>query len=115
MDGLYDARLHELLSKYEGNFQMEIDMDGLSEPVMMNSTHKMILGGRFLELRQKGAMIGMDYESVFTIGFNTIDQTFSMTTITNMGTGTPALQGKWNVDKSYFQTEDKCQTNHSFY
>ena len=75
---------------------MEIEMNGLSEPILINSSHKMVLGGRFLELKQKGKMMGMDYESVYTIGYNTIDSTISMTTITNMGTGTLALNGEWN-------------------
>ncbi|NVJ45796.1 MAG: DUF1579 family protein [Cytophagia bacterium] len=88
--------IHELFSKYEGEFQMEIEMNGLNEPVLISSSHKMILGGRFLELKQKGKMMGMDYESIYTIGYNTIDSTISMTTITNMGTGTLALQGEWN-------------------
>lgn len=87
---------HDMLSVYVREFQMEIEMNGLNEPVVMNSSHQMILGGRFLELRQNGQMMGMDYESIYTIGFNTIDSTFSMTTITNMGTGTLALQGKWD-------------------
>ncbi|HET8886397.1 MAG TPA: DUF1579 family protein [Salinimicrobium sp.] len=90
------STMHELLSTYEGEFQMEIEMDGLNEPMVISSTHKMILGGRFLELKQKGKMMGMDYESIYTIGYNTIDSTFTMTTITNMGTGTLTLQGKWN-------------------
>lgn len=92
------SRMHEILSKYQGEFQMEVEMAGLSEPVMINSIHSMILGGRFLELKQNGKMMGMDYESIYTIGYNTIDDTFSMTTITNMGTGTLALQGKWNEE-----------------
>ena len=92
------SSMHELLSKYVGEFQMEIEMSGLNEPVLISSSHRMILGGRFLELKQKGKMMGMDYESIYTIGFNTIDHSFSMTTITNMGTGTLALQGKWNEE-----------------
>lgn len=92
------SSIHELLSKYESEFQMEIEMSGLTEPVIIHSSHKMILGGRFLELKQKGEMMGMDYESTYTIGYNTIDQTFSMTTITNMGTGTLALQGQWSEE-----------------
>lgn len=90
------SSIHELFTKYEGEFQMEIEMNGLSEPVIISSSHKMILGGRFLELKQKGKLMGMDYKSIYTIGYNTIDSTISMTTITNMGTGTLALQGEWN-------------------
>lgn len=92
------SSLHETLAQFEGDFQMEIEMNGLKEPVVMSSSHKMILGGRFLELKQKGIMMGMDYESIYTIGFNTIDSTMSMTTITNMGTGTLVLQGEWNEE-----------------
>lgn len=90
------SSVHELFSRYEGEFQMEMEMNGLKEPVLIGSSHKMILGGRFLELKQKGNMIGMEYESIYTVGFNTIDSTISMTTITNMGTGTLALHGEWN-------------------
>lgn len=90
------SSIHELFAKYEGEFQMEIEMNGLNEPTPISSSHKMILGGRFLELKQKGKMMGMDYESIYTIGYNTIGNTVSMTTITNMGTGTLALQGEWN-------------------
>ena len=90
------SSIHELLSKYEGKFQMQIGMAGLNEPLVMSSFHKMILGGRFLELRQQGEMMGMEYESIYTIGYNTIDHTFSMTTIANMGTRTLALQGEWD-------------------
>lgn len=39
-------------------------------------------------------MIAMDYEALCTIGYNTSDQTFSMITLSNMGTGTLFLQGK---------------------
>ena len=90
------SSIHELFTKYEGEFQMEIEMNELNEPVLISSSHKMILGGRFLELKQNGKMMGMDYESIYTIGYNTIDSTISMTTITNMRTGTLALKGEWN-------------------
>ena len=38
----------------------------------------------------------MAYESVMTLGFNTIDKKMALTTITNMGTGTLALFGNWD-------------------
>ncbi|WP_108423413.1 DUF1579 family protein [Flagellimonas amoyensis] len=90
------SSIHESFAKYEGEFQMEIEMNGLNEPMVISSSHAMILGGRFLELKQKGKMMGMDYESIFTIGHNTIDGSISMTTLTNMGTGTLALNGEWD-------------------
>ena len=85
--------VHELLSTYSGAFYMEVTMMG-QEPIKIESQNEMILGGRFLTMAQKGTMMGMVYESQFTIGYNTIDHTLSMTTLTNMGTGTLYLTGK---------------------
>jgi hypothetical protein len=90
--------IHCLLEKYEGDFQMEISMDmgGEKSKMIVDSQHSMLLGGRFLELKQKGKMMEMDYESIMTIGFNNSDKKFSLTTITNMGTGTLSLYGDWD-------------------
>jgi hypothetical protein len=92
--------MHKMLGLYEGNFDMEITMsrgEG-NPPLVINipSSHQMLLGGRFLEMKQKGDMMGMAYEATMTIGYNTIDQKFAMTTITNMGTGTLSLFGDWD-------------------
>jgi hypothetical protein len=92
--------MHKMLGLYEGNFNMEITMSRGEEnpPLVINipSSHQMLLGGRFLEMKQKGDMMGMAYEATMTIGYNTIDQKFAMTTITNMGTGTLSLFGDWD-------------------
>lgn len=97
------SSVHTLLKQYEGSFKMDISMymgDG-KEPtiITVNSKHIMLLGGRFLELKQQGNMMGMDYESIITLGFNNIDKKFALTTITTMGTATLSLSGNWN-DKS---------------
>ncbi|MBK9257865.1 MAG: DUF1579 family protein [Saprospiraceae bacterium] len=92
--------IHTLIGQYTGDFDMEIAMsrgEG-KNPIVINipSTHQMILGARFLEMKQKGDMMGMAYESFMTLGFNTIDKKMALTTITNMGTGTLALFGNWD-------------------
>ena len=93
------SEVHQGLSQYTGNFTMEIAMsiETGKEPtiIVVNSEHKMLLGGRFLEMKQQGVMMGMDYQSIMTIGFNNIDRQMSLTTITNMGTGTLSLIGEW--------------------
>ena len=93
------SKVHQRLSQFTGNFTMEIAMsiETGKEPtiIVVNSEHKMLLGGRFLEMKQQGVMIGMDYQSIMTIGFNNIDRQMSLTTITNMGTGTLSLIGEW--------------------
>jgi hypothetical protein len=95
--------IHKMLGEYTGEFRMEISMwmtaGKAPEIVTVNSTNKMILGSRFLEMTQTGNMMEMDYQSVSTIGYNTINKSFSLTTLTNMGTGTLYLQGFWNEKK----------------
>lgn len=97
------SRVHSLFAEYTGDFKMEITMSMGEEKepsiITVDSEHTMLLGGRFLETKQKGTMMGMDYQSVITMGFNNTDQQFAMTTITNMGTGTLSLFGNWD-DKS---------------
>lgn len=92
------SKMHQMLEKYVGNFEMEISMDmgGQKNQFMVDSQHAMHLGGRFLELKQKGSMMGMDYEATTIIGFNNSERQFALTTITNMGTGTLSLFGPWD-------------------
>ena len=96
------SNVHTLFSKYVGDFKMEITMsmgEG-KEPsiITVQSEHKMLLGGRFLEMKQEGTMMGMEYKSILTIGFNNTDKKFALTTITNMGTGTLSLFGEWDEE-----------------
>ena len=63
------SNVHTLLAQYTGSFKMEITMsmgEG-KEPtiITVNSEHIMLLGGRFLEMKQKGTMMGMDYQSPY--------------------------------------------------
>ena len=56
------SEVHQGLSQYTGNFTMEIAMsiETGKEPtiIVVNSVHKMLLGGRFLEMKQQGVMMG---------------------------------------------------------
>lgn len=94
------SSIHELLNQYSGSFNMEITMtmgDGNAPSVFtVNSEHSMLLGGRFLEMKQQGSLMGMDYQSILTLGFNNTDKIMSLITITNMGTGTLSLFGPWD-------------------
>ena len=94
------SSIHSLFSQYTGSFKMEITMSmgEAKEPsiITVSSEHVMLLGGRFLEMKQHGNMMGMDYQSIITIGFNNTDKKMALTTITNMGTGTLSLFGEWD-------------------
>ncbi len=95
--------VHKMLEEYVGEFTMEISMwmtEGKApEIINVNSIHKMILGNRFLEMVQTGNMMGMEYSAMSTFGFNTINKQFSLTTLTNMGTGTLYLIGFGDAKK----------------
>lgn len=88
---------HKILSKYTGDFKLEITMwmmEGADSVVMkVQSSNRMILGNRFLEMTQTGDMMGMPYHAISTLGYNNSDKNFNLSTITNMGTGTLYLSG----------------------
>lgn len=93
------SAIHTLFAQYTGSFKMEITMSmGSTEPtvITVDSEHNMLLGDRFLEMKQQGNMMGMDYQSIMTLGYNNIDKKMALTTITNMGTGTLSLFGDWD-------------------
>ena len=91
--------VHNQLSNYIGNFDIEVKMwmEKDKEPMIVTakSTNKMTLGARFLEMNQSGDMMGMDYQAASILGYNTISKEFTFTNITNMGTGTLTLKGTW--------------------
>lgn len=95
------SEVHSLLSEYTGSFKMDITMsmgEGKEPSITtVNSEHALLLGGRFLEMKQQGTMMGMDYQSIMTLGFNNTDKQMNLTTITNMGTGTLSLFGTWDL------------------
>lgn len=103
--------IHKKLEQYIGNFEMEITMNMAEgvEPVIIKvySVHKMILGGRFLEMTQSGDMMGMPYQSITTVGYNNSDKNYSLTTITNMGTGTLYLSGLQETGTQTVQLKGK--------
>ena len=92
--------VHSVFGQYAGSFKMEITMSMSEgkEPVIitMDSENTLLLGGRFLEMKQQGNMMGMAYNAITTAGFNNTDKKFALTTITNMGTGTLSLSGDWD-------------------
>ena len=91
------GKMHELLAIYEGSFRVEISMwmDESNTPalVTVNAENKMILGRRFLEMKQSGPMMDYNYEAMTTLGFNTISGEFSLSALNNMGTGSLFLEG----------------------
>ena len=91
------AEVHQMLERYVGSFDLTMTMwmqpDQEPVKVKIQSTHQMILGGRFLEIKQHGEMMEIPFEAVTTIGYNTSSKKMELITQTNMGTGTLYLSG----------------------
>jgi hypothetical protein len=101
------AEVHKNLEKYTGQFEMQITMWMMEGEVpvviKVNSKNKMILGGRFLEMTQTGDMMGIPYHAISTLGYNNADKNYSLTTITNMGTGTLYVTGQYDHTSNSIQ------------
>lgn len=108
------STFHQLLSKYNGSFNINVTMymEEGNAPVVekAESYQSMLLGERFLEMKQFGKMMNMNFLAITTIGFNNTDQKVTLTSISNMGTGTLTLTGDWD-EKSNSATLFGQQTN----
>lgn len=97
--------VHKLLKGYDGAWTEDITMwlDPAEEPVKMkiDCTIEMVLDGRYQMSRHKGDMLDVEYEGFSYLGYNTISETFSLSSFNNMGTGVLTLQGTW-------KTPSKC-------
>ncbi|WP_158563329.1 DUF1579 domain-containing protein [Chitinophaga silvatica] len=84
------------LALLEGDFTCDMTFwDNPDKPMKNtgNCTNKMIMGGRYLESRYSGNMMGTQFEGLGTLGFDNAIKTFIDTWIDNMGTGITVLEG----------------------
>jgi hypothetical protein len=97
--------VHKMLKGYDGEWMEEITMwmDPNEAPVKMkiDCSIEMVLDGRYQVSKHKGDMLDFEYEGVSYLGYNTISETFSLSSFNNMGTGVLTLQGGW-------KTPSKC-------
>lgn len=90
----------EFLASYAGKWNMEArfysSRDAEAQVFALDAVSEMILGNRFLQMKQSGLMAGMPFEALLLLGFNTTANEFSSTQLSNFGTGTLSLSGGWN-------------------
>jgi len=93
--------VHKMLKGYDGEWSEEISMwmDPEEAPVKMKigCTIEMVLDGRYQVSKHKGEMLDVEYEGFSYLGYNTLNETFSLSSFNNMGTGVLTLQGGWKV------------------
>jgi len=61
---------------------------------------KMLMGGRYQEIKIKGTMMGQSFEGCSTTGFDTLRNIYVNTWIDNMGTNITTSEGKATDDKT---------------
>lgn len=101
MDYSTPGDMHTLLAKSEGNWDVAISMwmaPG-QDPMKATATSeaKMILGGRYEQMTNKGSFNGMPYEGVGIIGYDNAKKIFQSSWIDNMGTGVTPMEGTYNA------------------
>jgi len=89
---------HLKLAELAGNwtFQNKVWMsptDTTSVVVDGQAEAKMVLGGRFLELKSSSSYMGMPYEELLMIGFDRRSSEYTTVRFDNMGTYCVATQG----------------------
>lgn len=97
----------KLIGKLAGDWNAEINEYRDRTKPQVTSTAKvhneMILDGRYLSTHYTGTMMGMPYDGMGTLAFNTGTSEYCSTWIDNLGTGIVYLKGNRNIEGSELQ------------
>lgn len=89
--------IHKMMAKSAGEwkFTSKMWMDPKADPMSSDGTasFEMIYGGRYLQSKVKGSMMGMPFEGTALTGYNNATKKFFNTWIDNMGTGIMMTEG----------------------
>ena len=89
--------VHKAMAKSAGDwtFTSKMWMDPTAEPMSSTGTAKfeMLYGGRYLQSKVSGSMMGMPFEGTATTGYNNATKKYFNTWIDNMGTGVMYSEG----------------------
>jgi len=95
------GEVHQMMGKSTGTWTGAITMwmQPGAQPTNMTgeATNEMILGGRYLQSKNTGNMMGMPFEGIGTTGYDNAKKIFMTTWIDNAGTGIMYLEGTWDA------------------
>ncbi len=92
--------VQQMLAKATGtwtaavNFWMAPNTQPMSS--VMETSYEMILGGRYLQGKNTGKMMGMPFEGIGVTGYDNAKKVFVSSWIDNMGTGMLYMEGAWD-------------------
>jgi len=97
MDYMTPGEVHKQMAKIAGswNYTSKMWMAPGQEPMSSTGTSSFetMLGGRYLQAKVTGSMMGMPFEGFALSGYNNATKKYFMTWIDNMGTGVMLLEG----------------------
>lgn len=100
MDYMTPGDAHKSMAHCVGTWKSKITMwmDPKAEPTKSegSATFEMILGGRYLQGKHSGNMMGMPFEGFSLDGFDNTTKQFTSVWVDNMGTGTMVLKGTYD-------------------
>lgn len=85
---------HAWLERFLGEWETEmvVSMPG-AKPEKGRSTTTWLLDGRWIQTRGTGAMMGMPYEAVTTMGYDNFKMSFVATTVSSLDTAMNRVEG----------------------
>lgn len=91
---------HKLLAKMSGTWNATVTfwMQPGAPPMTSTATavNEMIMGGRYLQSKNTGTMMGQPFEGMSVTGYDNAKKIFFATWIDNFGTGIMTLTGNWD-------------------
>ena len=94
------GEVHQMMAKSVGTWNGAITMwtQPGAPPMSMTAVAKneMILGGRYLQAKDSGQMMGMPFEGISVKGYDNAKKIFVNSWIDNFGTGMMFLEGTWD-------------------
>ena len=97
------GEVHQQFAKDNGKWNvamtMWMDPDGAPTKYTMTAESKMILGGRYQEMRHTGDFNGEKFEGISTMGYDNAAMKFVSSWVDNMGTGIMYMSGDFTADK----------------
>ena len=91
---------HKMLAKMEGTWSANITfwMQPGAPPMTTTATavNEMILGGRYLQSKNTGMMMGQPFEGIGVTGYDNAKKVYVATWIDNFGTGIMTMTGNWD-------------------
>jgi hypothetical protein len=109
MNYMTPSETHHAIAESVGEWTTKATfwMEPGGEPTVSEgtATAEMILGGRYLQMTNKGNMMGMEYEGLSTVAFDNATHEYINTWIDNMGTGLMICKGKLNEETGKIEME----------